>query len=269
LETTLVLKVMQGDKEIARTKEAITFFQKPASSPATAPSTIVVKQGEPLSGLAEDGDVRKRIADGATAIVFSPANKEIAKLFPEAFFDDAAEAEKDRKTAAAKAATQKAKRPTTKKSAATKPAATQADEKRPTYVEFADFAPCAGTKLAENLQPMDLKWWARKNDWRAYIGSSSERLKPGGSGRELIRYIPPHGYIAEEKVPEQYRSVLCEVPIGKGRLWICNFDLDASVDIDPAARIFADNLYKAAADPNSTKTLPKVPSHQELLKGKK
>jgi hypothetical protein len=133
--------------------------------------------------------------------------------------------------------------------------------------EYADWSPCAGTKLSENLAPMDLKWWARKDDWRAFVASGSHRLKPGGAARELIRFIPSHSYISAEKVPEQYRVVLCEIPLGKGRVWICDLDLAASVDVDPAARLFADNLYRAAADPNSTKNLPKVPTHEEMLHG--
>jgi len=135
--------------------------------------------------------------------------------------------------------------------------------------EFADWSPAAGTKLVENLQPLDLKWWARKGDWRAFVASSSHRLKPGGAARELIRYIPAHSYIGKDKVPEQYRVLMSEIPIGKGRLWICDFDLAASAEVDPVARIFQENLYRAAADPESTKSLPKVPSHEELLKGVK
>ncbi|HTL29358.1 MAG TPA: glycoside hydrolase family 2 TIM barrel-domain containing protein, partial [Tepidisphaeraceae bacterium] len=136
------------------------------------------------------------------------------------------------------------------------------------YCEFADWLPAQGTKLAANLAPMDLKWWARKDEPdRAYIATQSHRLKSGGKARELIRYIPPHGYIAAEKVPEQYRCVLSEIPLGKGRLWICDLDLDASEDVDPAANILAHNLYDAAADPESTKKLAPVPSHAEFLKG--
>jgi hypothetical protein len=114
---------------------------------------------------------------------------------------------------------------------------------------------------------MDLKWWARKNDWRAMIGTTSQRLKPGGKARELIRYIPPHGYIPKEKIPEQYRVVLSEITLGKGRVWVCDLDIDASMDVDPAARMFADNLFRAAADPESTRNLPKVPTHEQLLRG--
>jgi hypothetical protein len=135
--------------------------------------------------------------------------------------------------------------------------------------EFADWMPVRGTKLAENLEPLDLKWWARKGDSRVFIANTSHRLKPGGKGRELIRFIPPHAYISEDKVPEQYRVVMSEIPVGKGRLWICDLDLDASVDVDPVARIFAENLYRAAADPESTRNLPRVPTHEEMLKGVK
>jgi hypothetical protein len=138
---------------------------------------------------------------------------------------------------------------------------------KPDVGEFADFSPCAGTKLAENLQPMDLKWWARKGDWRAFVAAGSHRLKPGGKARELVRFIPAHSYLSAEKVPEQYRTVLFEIPLGKGRVWVCDLDLAASADVDPAARLFADNLYRAAADPDSTKNLPKVPTHEKMLKG--
>jgi hypothetical protein len=61
--------------------------------------------------------------------------------------------------------------------------------------------------------------------------------------------------------------LLSEIAIGKGRLWICDLDLAASAEVDPIARIFQDNLYRAAADPQSTKNLPTIPSHEELLKG--
>ncbi len=134
--------------------------------------------------------------------------------------------------------------------------------------EFADLAPCAGTLLAENLQPMDLKWWGRKDDWRVFVANASHRLKAGGTARELIRYIPPHGYIPAEKVKEQYRTVLFEIPLGKGRLWVCDLDLEASVSVDPLAQQFAMNLLRAAADPHSTDKLPHLPSHEELSKAR-
>ncbi len=131
--------------------------------------------------------------------------------------------------------------------------------------EYADFAPCAGTKLAENLAPLDLKWWGRTNDSRVFVANASHRLQTNATARELIRFIPSHGYIPEEKAKEQYRTVLFEISLGQGRLWVCDLDLEASVSIDPAAQQFAVNLLRAAADPESTVNLPKVPSHDELL----
>ncbi|MEO5803378.1 MAG: glycoside hydrolase family 2 TIM barrel-domain containing protein, partial [Verrucomicrobiota bacterium] len=135
-----------------------------------------------------------------------------------------------------------------------------------TVGEYADFAPSAGTKLAEGFAPMDLKWWGRKNDWRVFVAGVSHRLKSGSSARELIRFIPSHGYIPEDKAKEQYRTVMFEIPLGKGRLWVCDLDLEAAVSVDPSAQQFAVNLLRAAADPDSTKNLPKVPTHEELLK---
>jgi hypothetical protein len=140
------------------------------------------------------------------------------------------------------------------------------DAKR-TVGEFADLSPCAVTLLADGLAPMDLKWWSRKDDWRTFISYVSHRLQTNSTARELIRFIPVHGYISEEKVKEQYRTVLFEIPLGKGRLWGCDLDIEASLSVDPAAQKFAKNLLGAAADPNSTLNLPKVPTHQELLKG--
>ncbi|MGI8965408.1 MAG: hypothetical protein ACR2H1_04885, partial [Limisphaerales bacterium] len=131
--------------------------------------------------------------------------------------------------------------------------------------EFADFAPCAGTKLAEKLAPMDLKWWGRKDDARVFVANASHRLQTNSTARELIRFIPSHGYIPEDKAKEQYRTVLFEIPLGKGRLWVCDLDIEASVSVDPSAQQFALNLFRAAADPNSTTKLPKVPTHEELL----
>jgi beta-galactosidase len=131
--------------------------------------------------------------------------------------------------------------------------------------EYADFAPSAGTLLTANLQPMDLKWWGRKGDWRVFVADSAHRLKPGGNARELVRYIPAHSYIPAEKVPEQYMTVLFEIPAGKGRIWICDLDLENAISIDPAAQLFTTNLFRAAADPDSTRKLPVVPSHQEQL----
>ncbi|MBA3296289.1 MAG: hypothetical protein H0U19_05085, partial [Acidobacteria bacterium] len=135
--------------------------------------------------------------------------------------------------------------------------------------EYADFAPAAGTQLTAGLRATDLKWWGRKDDWRVFVASSSHRLKAGGAARELIRFIPAHSYIPAERVPEQYQAVLFEIPLGLGRVWVCDLDLEESVTVDPAARLLAINLLRAAADPSSTKTLPLVPSHQEMLSGRR
>lgn len=135
--------------------------------------------------------------------------------------------------------------------------------------EYADFDPCVGTTLAEGLQPMDLKWWGRKNDWRVLVANLSHRFTTNSTARELIRFIPSHGYIPEDKAYEQFRTVLFEIPLGKGRLWVCDFEIEASVSVDPAAQLFTANLLRAAIDPNSTAKLPRVPTHQELLKQKR
>lgn len=135
--------------------------------------------------------------------------------------------------------------------------------------EYADWTPATGTKIAKNLDPMDLKWWARSNDWRVMVASEAHRLNPNGKARELIRFIPSHGYIALDRVPEFMATTLFEIPVGKGRVWVCDFDLEESIAVDPAARIFAENLLTAAADPNSTRNLIKMPTHEEMLAGKK
>ncbi len=121
--------------------------------------------------------------------------------------------------------------------------------------EYADFAPTVNTQLTNGLKPMDIKWWGRKDDWRVFVASSAHRLKSGGSARELIRFIPSHGYIPAERVPEQYMTVLFEIPLGRGRVWVCDLDLEESVAVDPAARLLTLNLLNAAANPASTKKL--------------
>jgi hypothetical protein len=62
---------------------------------------------------------------------------------------------------------------------------------------------------------------------------------------------------------------MSEIPVGEGRLWICDVDFDASVGVDPIAQMFKDNLMQAAMDPESTKDLKPVPSHEELLNNTK
>ncbi len=228
-ELTVMLKTPDG-KHVSATTDPIEIFPKPTAEPGASEDITIIKQGESLDALKEGGALRQKIESGATAIVFSPS-KDILKLFPDDLLDTRGTAEK------------------------------------PDFAEFADWYPARGTKLAENLKPMDIKWWARENDWRAYVAGTSHRLKPGGKARELFRFIPSHGYISAEKVADQYRTVLSEIPLGKGRLWICDLDLAASADLDPAARLVQDNLYRAAADPESTKNLQPVPPHEVLLKG--
>ena len=58
---------------------------------------------------------------------------------------------------------------------------------------------------------------------------------------------------------------MSEIPIGKGRLWICDLDLADCAGVDPAATLFRWNLYTAANDPFSTKDLVPMPSHEQLL----
>jgi len=135
--------------------------------------------------------------------------------------------------------------------------------------EYADWTPATGTRIAENLEPMDLKWWARVGDWRVMVASEAHRLNPNGKARELVRFIPSHGYIALDRVAEFMATTLFEIPVGKGRVWICDFDLEESIEVDPAARMFAENLLNAAADPNSTHNLIVMPTHEEMLAGKK
>ena len=127
--------------------------------------------------------------------------------------------------------------------------------------EHADWGPLEDTPLAAGLQPMDLKWWARKNAWRMFVASGAHTLKRGGKAREMVRFVPAHSYIPAEQVPRQYMAVLFEVPAGKGRVWVCDLDLESSVGVDPAARRFARNLLRAAAYPASTRALKEMPRH--------
>ena len=135
--------------------------------------------------------------------------------------------------------------------------------------EFGDFSPIKSTPLGQGLEAADLKWWARKNDERMFIASHAHRLAVNAKARSLVRYIPPHGYMPADQVTEQYWSVLSEIPVGYGRIWICDLDLEKCLGADPMARLFAENVLRAAADPGSTRALPRLPTHAELLNGKK
>lgn len=134
--------------------------------------------------------------------------------------------------------------------------------------EFADFMPVENTAFTKNLKRTDLKWWGRKNDWRVFVNSAAYRLQPHATARELIRFIPQHGYTAPERIPPMYRTAMFEIKSGKGRIWFCTLDLEQCVNHDPAARQFTENLLTAAADPQSTTNLPPIPTHEELLAGR-
>ncbi|MGI9168228.1 MAG: hypothetical protein ACR2G5_17895 [Pyrinomonadaceae bacterium] len=82
---------------------------------------------------------------------------------------------------------------------------------------------------------MDIKWWGRKNDWRVFVASSAHRLKPGGAARELVRFIPITRLYPGRACSGAYLTVLFEIPLGQGRVWVCDLDLEESVRVDPAA----------------------------------
>jgi hypothetical protein len=220
-----ILQLTDGWKHIGETKDPIEIFPRREVMPVPS-SVITIERGESLDGLAPGEELRRKIENGATAIIFSPGSK-IARLFPEAV-----------------------------------------RESKSFVGEFADLFPVAGTPLAMGLQPMDLKWWGRTNDWRVFVASQAQRLQTNGMARELIRFIPAHGYTALDKLPEQYWSVLWQMRLGRGRLWVCDLDLDACASVDPAAALFRENLLRAAADANSTSHLPRIPTHEELMLGR-
>lgn len=134
-----------------------------------------------------------------------------------------------------------------------------------TIGEYADPWPTAGTPLGEDLEPMDLKWWGRRGEDAAYVAATHHRLTLGSEARTLVRFVPSHGYVREEVVPGLLRSVLSEIPLGKGRLWVCDLDFEASVGVDPAADLFARNLFAGAGDPRSTERLAAPPAYERLL----
>ena len=113
---------------------------------------------------------------------------------------------------------------------------------------------------------MDIKWWARKGDGRCFVASQSHRLKEGGHARSLLDFTPAHSYIRADALPAQFRTVLFEIPVGQGRLWVCDLDFDASRGVDPAADLVWRNLQVAAGDKDSTAHLPDLPSHAEIVK---
>lgn len=243
----LVAQLMAAGRPISRTVDSIDVFP------------FIEKPQIKAAGNLEEGISLAQ--KGETAIVFSPDMKEMLKRFPDDVYDDAkvAEADYEKRVADARAKGQDPPR---------KPQAGFAFDMKKDIGEFGDWTPARGTKLVDGLEPMDLRWWARKNDWKVYVSTGSFRLKETGKARELVRYIPAHSYIPSEKVPWQLRTVLFEIPVGKGRLWICNLNFDDSLGVDPVADLLARNLAAAAADPSSTSTLKMTPSHEQMLAGK-
>lgn len=252
----LVIKLWQGKREISRTIDPIEIFPPPNNQKTLAKTAVNLALGREMSKLANEkfrkvsGELTKN------SVVLIGRNAPLDELKSGGKLFNAA---RDGATIIIFSPDERIRKIFPNEILNTKNVTG----------EFADWSPAAGTKLAENLQPMDIKWWGRKNDWRVFTASSAHRLNPKGAARELIRFIPAHGYISAEKIPEQFMTVLFEIPVGKGRVWVCDLDLEESVSVDPAARIFAENLLTAAADANSTKNLIKMPTHEELLAGKK
>ncbi len=252
----LITRLLQGDSEISRTVDEVEIFPRPRSLNKLQSTAVNVALGAEMSKLV--GEKFQNAAKDASnnSVVFVGKNATLAELKKGGKFYNAAN---DGATVIVFSPGKKIQDLFPNDVSAVKNV----------NGEFADWTPATGTKLAADLQPMDLKWWARSGDWRALVASESHKLNPAGAARELIRFIPAHGYIALDRVSEFMQTVLFEIPVGKGRVWVCDLDLEESVAIDPAARIFAENLLNAAADPNSTKDLIKMPTHEEMLAGEK
>jgi hypothetical protein len=278
----LQLKLLEGppEKQVGLSTDPVEIFPKLLDGPIKldvpvqlieVPGSLVVYSASSAApkvilvgskgGAKAIDEVMPNVEGGATAILFSPDMQEMLKRFPDDIYDDAKVGQEDFERRVAEAKQKKTAIPK-------KPKDGFAFDMKKDIGEFVDWTPARATKLVEGLEPMDLRWWGRKNDWRAFVSTGSFRLKPTGKARELFRYIPAHGYISAEKVPWQMRTVLFEIPVGKGRLWVCNLELAESVGVDPVADIVFRNLVTAAADPNSTANLKGMPSHEEMLKGK-
>lgn len=251
----LVTKIWQGNSEISRTIDLIEVFPKNAT--VKIPATAV--------NLSLGAEMSKFVGERFQTIVNDPTNKSVVFVGKGASLDELKAGGKIYK-AANEGATVVVFSPE-KKIQEIFP--NDVMSVRKVSGEYADWSPAIGTKLAQNLETNDLKWWTRSNDWRAMVASEAHRLKPDGKARELVRFIPSHGYIALDRVPEYMLTTLFEIPVGKGRVWVCDFDLEESVALDPAAKIFAENLLNAANDPNSTKNLIVMPTHEEMLAGKR
>jgi hypothetical protein len=251
----LVARLLQGTTEISRTVDAVEVFSQPIAGKLTAKA----------ANLSLGAEMSKLIGETFQTVGKDAANNSIVFVGKGAPLDDLKNGG-NLYNAASGGATVVVFSPGARISEIFPDDVMSV---RKVTGEYADWTPAIGTKIASNLEPMDLKWWARAGDWRVMVASEAHRLNPSGKGRELIRFIPSHGYIALDRVPEYMATTLFEIPIGKGRVWVCDFDLEESIAVDPAARIFADNLLTAAADANSTKNLIVMPTHEEMLAGKK
>ena len=252
----LVTRLLQGGAEISRTVDEVEIFPRQATPTKLQSTAVNVSLGAEMSKLVSEKFQKVERVASNNAVIFVGKNAPLEDLKPGGKLYNAA----------LNGATVVVFSPG-KKIQDLFPNDVSAVKN--VNGEFADWTPATGTKLAANLQPMDLKWWARSEDWRVMVAGESHKLNPKGAARELIRFIPSHGYIALDRISEFIQTVLFEIPVGKGRVWICDLDLEESVSIDPAARIFAENLLNAAADANSTKNLIKMPTHEEMLLGKK
>lgn len=265
LPMRLVLRLTDNKGEVSRAFDRIEIFAKPVqpTAPMASGRAVTLSLGRELRQFVNDARVFQKVSDEMPPD--SGASRTVLLVGAEDALKDLRAGARARELVE-RGATAILFSPG--KSVAELFPNDVSDVKRVTG-EYADDAPSAGTKLTEGLRAMDIKWWARRDDWRVFVASSAHRLKPGGAARELIRFIPAHSYIPAERVPEQYMTVLFEIPVGKGRVWVCDLGLEESAAIDPAARLFAINLLRAAVDPASTRRLPIVPSHREQLVGRK
>lgn len=105
--------------------------------------------------------------------------------------------------------------------------------------EYVDLS-SAPAGLRGRLGRFDCKWWARQDDWRAFVASASHNIRDHSGAKALARHVVVHGYIDESKKADYVTSPLVEIPAGKGRFILCELDFDRSVAVDPAAaRLFS------------------------------
>lgn len=255
----LITRLMQGEKELSRTVDHIEIFQPVVAGQAPV-DAVAIAAGleEDLQSFIEKESVYSRFVTDASDDV---AGADVILIGKGVSLD---EMKQDRRfgRAVREGATAILFSPG---EAVMKLFPNEIELVREGIGEYADFSPVLGTPLAEGLQPMDLKWWGRKGDDRTFISSMHHRAADGASVNVLLRFIPAHGYTALDKVPGLFRSVLSEIRIGKGRVWICDLDLAASVEVDPAAALFARNLLRSAADPRSTDHLPDLITPEAVM----